>query len=68
MWLLKFLVLLLTELSLGSNRSNLKNLEHFFFSWRLITSQYCSGSCHTLTIVQTFGPCRRRQGWDVSKT
>ena len=29
MWLLKFLVLLLTELSLGSNRSNLKNLERF---------------------------------------
>ena len=21
----------------------------FFFSWRLITLQYCSGFCHTLT-------------------
>ena len=24
---------------------------HFFFSWRLITLQYCSGFCHTLTWI-----------------
>ena len=24
---------------------------YFFISWRLITSQYCSGFCHTLTRI-----------------
>ena len=26
---------------------------HLFFSWRLITLQYCSGFCHTLSMVLT---------------
>ena len=52
-----------------------------FISWRLITLQYCSGFCHTLTWIshgftciphpdppsQTFGLCGRRWGWDVSR-
>ena len=35
-----------------------------FISWGLITSQYCSGFCHT---EQNFGLCGRRRGWDVSR-
>ena len=53
-----------------------------FISWRLITLQYYSGFCHTLTrisyvyakqkkrhrcIEQTFGLCGRRRGGDVSR-
>ena len=28
-----------------------KDLFFFFFSWRLITLQYCSGFCHTLARI-----------------
>ena len=29
----------------------------FFFNWRLITLQYCSGFCHTLTWISHGGTC-----------
>ena len=31
--------------------SDLGNISFFFFNWRLITLQYCSGFCHTLTWI-----------------
>ena len=30
---------------------------YFFISWRLITSQYCSGFCHTLTRISHSFTC-----------
>ena len=36
------------------------HLNFFFFSWRLITLQYCSGFCHTFTWIS--------HGWISSAT
>ena len=33
------------------------NFLNFFISWRLITLQYCSGFCHTLTWISHGFPC-----------
>ena len=33
----------------GSRRETGNSFFFFFFNWRLITLQYCSGFCHTLT-------------------
>ena len=38
-----------------------------FTSWRLITLQYCSGFCHTLTWISHGFLCGRRRGWDVQR-
>ena len=37
------------KLLAGKLQQFLETLFFFFFSWRLITLQYCSGFCHTLT-------------------
>ena len=32
-------------------KASVRKLQFFFISWRLITLQYCSGFCHTLTRI-----------------
>ena len=34
---------------MAESEEELKSLFFFLISWRLITLQYCSGFCHTLT-------------------
>ena len=45
-----------TRVKQGNDYRRLEKVFHFFFpfifiSWRLITLQYCSGFCHTLTWI-----------------
>ena len=53
---LQYEIIFILALKIKSNFHFFKFFPFIFICWRLITLQYCSGFCHTLTIFKIASP------------